>query len=466
MNLKQNPLQKWTTGGLLMSMLILGCNADGFIFGPSRPASPPQEPMTAQPVDTPAQPPAEPTRDDASTTIAQDPDAPTDSLHKRIQQYVGRFPSDDLARKATGRTVQSAAASPAMHQEPAQKPSATFDQQQATPLTIAQQEDAPTPTEAVAAPRVDDSTTQLTIPPRTTPQFGQTVQPSTPVKPDQHTVQITQIKPAPMPPATTAEKQTITAANLPTTKQIRTGKSAAVTTIPTGNLQQTIENLEQTIKNRPLEWDEQFRLRLLYLANGETDKATGPIEGVDPVQADLLAAIFRTAATAQQAMHQPGGADATASNMQALGAIDELRRLIGQQSGVVIPRMALVTRVTSFGDYEEIAPLRFQAGQPIEAFVYTEVANFHTEPTDDGKVRTALSAKVEVFNADGKSVWHRTEPRIEDRTRSPRRDFFIPFPVKLPANIPPGNYVLKVTIEDTIGATADQQRLTFTVAHK
>ena len=43
------------------------------------------------------------------------------------------------------------------------------------------------------------------------------------------------------------------------------------------------------------------------------------------------------------------------------------------------------------------------------------------------------------------------------------RDFFAPLEMKLPATLPPGEYVLKAGVEDKLGATTDQQRLTFTI---
>jgi hypothetical protein len=150
-------------------------------------------------------------------------------------------------------------------------------------------------------------------------------------------------------------------------------------------------------------------------------------------------------------------------NGDALAAADELRRLLSQQSPVMIPKVALVTRVASFGSYEAISPASFPAGAPVSAFLYTEVTNFRSEPAADGKLRTLLSEAVEVFDADGKVIWQRSEPAIEDRTLSPRRDFFIPFPIHLPADTPAGEYTLKVTIEDKLGATTDQRRLTFTI---
>jgi hypothetical protein len=212
------------------------------------------------------------------------------------------------------------------------------------------------------------------------------------------------------------------------------------------------------MQQRPPHPEDTLRLRLLYLAAGQDEQAVAPIKDMDPVQAELLAAIVKAISSSRQAMLQP-----LDSNPAALTAAEELRRLIGQQAGVVIARLALVTKVTSYGDYEAISPARFKAGNEIHAYVYTEVGNFRSEPVDGDRLHTLLAEKVQVFDAAGKIVWERSENKIEDRVRSPRRDFFIPFPIHLPANLAPGDYVLKVTIEDRIGSTTDQQRLSFSI---
>jgi hypothetical protein len=194
------------------------------------------------------------------------------------------------------------------------------------------------------------------------------------------------------------------------------------------------------------------------VAAGMNDKLTEPVKGMDPIQSELLEAIIRTVASSRQAMLQPHDAGPT-----ALTAADELRRLLGQQSGVTIPRIALVTKVFSYGDYEIISPPRFKAGTDIHAYVYTEVSNFRCEPVEGDRLRALLGQRVQVFDNAGQVVWERHESNIEDRVRTPRRDFFIPFPMRLPATLPAGDYVLKVTIEDHVGGTTDQQRLSFSI---
>lgn len=224
------------------------------------------------------------------------------------------------------------------------------------------------------------------------------------------------------------------------------------------DLEAVITQMEQTLEQRPPHPEDELRLRLLYLAAGMDHKLTEPVKGMDPIQSELLQAIVQTVTSSRQAMLEP-----LDSGYNAISAADELRRLLGQQTGVSIPRMALVTKVSSYGDYELISPPVFKAGNEIHAYLYTEVANFRCEPVDGDRLRTLLGERVQVFNAAGTVVWERHEKNIEDKVRTPRRDFFIPFPLRLPATLPAGDYVLKVTIEDHIGGTTDQQRLSFTI---
>ena len=200
---------------------------------------------------------------------------------------------------------------------------------------------------------------------------------------------------------------------------------------------------------------DQLKLRLIYLALGQDEKATAPLEAADPVRAELLSTLCKTIATSKQLIQDPNEAPG-----QALLAAEELKRLLSEQSTVVIPKIALVTRVKSFGDYDAVVPPRYPKGAPV-MYLYTEIANFRTEPTPDGRLKALLSETVEVFDATGKLVWQRTEQDIEDRVLSPRRDFYIPFPIELPANLMPGPYILKARVTDELGKTTDEQRLTF-----
>jgi hypothetical protein len=229
----------------------------------------------------------------------------------------------------------------------------------------------------------------------------------------------------------------------------------------TADLNALLQQLEAAVVANPQQLDDQFRLRLMYALTGQDDKSVGPIVGADPIQADLVTAVFKALSAARRSLREPA-----AGGSAALVAVDELRRLVAQQSPVIIPKVVLVTRVNSFGDYDAVQPPRFTAGQPIHVFIYAEVANFRSEPTPDSRLHTLLAERVEIFDGTGKVIWQRAESNIEDRVLTPRHDFFTTLDLQLPADLPAGDYVLKVTVEDKLGATTDQQRLTFTIAPK
>jgi hypothetical protein len=225
-------------------------------------------------------------------------------------------------------------------------------------------------------------------------------------------------------------------------------------------LAELIVRLEREHKDNPLQMDEAVRLALLYLATGQDAKAGALSSGLDPLRGDLASALIQVVVASREPLQKFGSPAPS-----ALAAADHLRLILSQRSPVMIPKVALVTGVQSFGAYQAVNPPRFPAGQPVHVFLYTEVANFRAEPLSDGRLQTVLSEKVEIFDRDGKVIWEQNHATIRDVVSTPRRDFFIPLEIKLPAGTPAGEYVLKVTIEDKIGATTDQRRVTFTIGN-
>jgi hypothetical protein len=148
---------------------------------------------------------------------------------------------------------------------------------------------------------------------------------------------------------------------------------------------------------------------------------------------------------------------------EALAAVEDLHRLLSETLAGDHSAHRLGHRGQQLRRLPPRVARPFAPGTPIHVYCYTEVANFRSEPTSDGRIRTSLAARLEVFDATGASVWQQSVGQIEDRTLTPRRDFFVPLEMRLPPNLPEGDYALKVTIEDKLGATTDQQRLTFAV---
>ena len=375
-------------------------------------------------------------------------------LNETVQDFVARFPPPDPDHNGQHPSATNGKrGTPATQPDVARAnpprtsagPTTAPANARAQPTGPGTHADLPEPAGS-AVPVKAAANASVSIEAAASPQPPAAPQPIGP-SPGQPTVEIIDIRPAaepqPQPDAPTAS------ANQP----VRKGPQPE-----SGDISRLIAQLEEAVGQHPQQMDDQFKLRLLYLATGQTDRAVAPFNNVDPVQAELLSALFKTMAGAHDALREPAK-----GSRSALAAAADLQRLLAEQSPVMISKMALVTAVSSFGDYRPIDPPLFPAGQPVHVFCYCEVGNFHSEPTRDGRLRTLLAATLEVFDHTGKIVWQQNIAQIEDLVHTPRRDFFLPLEIKLPATLPPGEYVLKVGIEDKLAATTDQQRLTFTI---
>jgi hypothetical protein len=429
--------------------IAFGCNNGQYgLFGPSsRPADRNtaatgivSEPISVAP---PTSAPAEVNKKEATSS---DPKAA--SVGQRIEQYLNGLQAKDAngGNKAESPSDASPQTRPAsnVQQKPSTKPApaksidSTILPPRRPTLAAATQPAAAGNSSVMASPKPP-----ALRPPTPTGAVSEAA-------PRGPRVSLVDVRPAVRPgqPVTTAPSAA---------SPNRPAVAAALGPLPS-DMAAMIRQLEETVSKNPELLDDQLKLRLLYLVTGQDEKAIAPIQLGDPVQAEFITALLKTLRNSKNMIVDPASKDPS-----ALAAVDELRRLLGQQLPVSIPRIALVTRINSFGDYQAINPPKFTAGRGIHVFLYTEVYNFRSQPTDDGKLHTVLSEKVEIFDSSGKIIWDRSEPSIVDRVVTPRRDFFIPFPINLPGELPAGDYILKVTVEDKLGATADQQKLTFTV---
>lgn len=449
----------------LAGLLTAGCST----FSMSPKQAVPPEPISA-PQDEP--PPSEkrssPARYAESEPRAGGEDSAVARLSEKIQGYAARFPTTDLDRASAESLEDEPPAAPATR--PARtasagrsRPKTKTSEASSGPVAIpdpvtveqAQPAQAPIASHGGGETTETEAGSDVLVPNRpahtdvaASPQPHRIAAPAPKALSSALRVEIMDIRPAGPPSPVSDGGQP--GANRPTPAPDSGGKGIDVSAL--------ITRLEGLVRQNPQQLDDQLRLRMLYLATGQTEKATAPVKDVDPMQGEIMTALFKAVAATQEALKDPTGGAAS-----ALAASGELNRLVGEQSPVVIPKVALVTKVDDFGNYQAVSPPAFPAGRPVHVYLYTEVANFRSQPAGDGRLRTLLGAKLEVFDALGKAVWQRGFPQIEDRVYSPRRDFFVPLEIKLPPDTPPGEYVVKVTIEDKLGATADQQRLSFTI---
>jgi hypothetical protein len=227
---------------------------------------------------------------------------------------------------------------------------------------------------------------------------------------------------------------------------------------PANDVASEIAALEQAVAERPNDLHAIFRLRMLYFAEGFDDKATAPTPGLDPEAGALLTTMASTLASVRDAVADPFN-----RSSEAIAQAEQLIRQLRRQAPVRIDNALLVNRVSSFGDYDEVAEAAFPSGAAARTILYTEVSNFRSEPTDDGTYRTLLGERVEVYDANGEVVLSQAHDKIPDECRRVRSDFFLALELAVPATLPPGDYTIKVTIEDKLSATADQAHVPFTM---
>jgi len=221
-------------------------------------------------------------------------------------------------------------------------------------------------------------------------------------------------------------------------------------------LNRTVHRIESAAEAQPSNVRSQWQLSLLKLASGETPSVGASADGGAATDSALLDSAVRATAATGTLLTDP-----MATHDEALDAVDELRDALRNEAELRIPVVALCSRVDAFGVYEELPDGAMSPNRVNRAIVYGEVRNFASESKDRG-YRTLLSSRLELFTADGRSVWRDQQDRIEDFCRRRREDFFIAQMVTLPV-LSPGEYVLKMTITDLLASKTNQATKAITV---
>jgi hypothetical protein len=112
-----------------------------------------------------------------------------------------------------------------------------------------------------------------------------------------------------------------------------------------------------------------------------------------------------------------------------------------------LPRVALATRVDSFGNYTPV-DAKFPQGIERTVILYCEVANFTSRRADDGWYETKLSQQDTLLTADGLLLWRPTAEDVDDRSMNQRHDFYLVKKITLPSTLAAGKYTLRLSVTD------------------
>ncbi|MBN2562262.1 MAG: hypothetical protein JXQ75_15160 [Phycisphaerae bacterium] len=229
-----------------------------------------------------------------------------------------------------------------------------------------------------------------------------------------------------------------------------TRPSANVTTpagAQTDTFQQRLDEFKARVEEEPDDIEDQYRLRMMYLLDGEEDKALAPVDGGNAEIQEMIQAHFQALIAAQSS---PGRDPAENANHQ-LERIEELRSVVRARADLMVPKVVLCTAIEGFGRYTPIEPAEFQGGQKNRVLLYIEVDNFRCETTPSGMYRTLLSVRQSLLTKSGEELWSTHDDNIEDIARQRRRDFYLTVgPLMIPKTLGAGEYVLKVEVEDVL----------------
>ncbi len=216
------------------------------------------------------------------------------------------------------------------------------------------------------------------------------------------------------------------------------------------------EFLEQSLPAEESSFREQLDRRMLWVMAGDYERARAPLSLVTAEQQEL-ATRFVEAWIAVRDWH---AGDPSRAAGAAARELDELRQALQRLSDLSVPTVKICSAVRSFGQYDELEPARFPAASPAEFVLYCEVRDYVSELRDE-QYTSAFELTTTILNRAGDTVLEIKDTNIVDRCRNRRHDCFIPRLVRLPATLPPGQYVAKVTLVDKLGQKVAESRATF-----
>jgi hypothetical protein len=121
------------------------------------------------------------------------------------------------------------------------------------------------------------------------------------------------------------------------------------------------------------------------------------------------------------------------------------------------------SRVRGWGSVERFASSRFQPGQ--ELIVYFELEDLTGDESPDGHT-TRVDTSLQLIGDDGQRLheW-RFEP-LEETCRTPRRDYFARYVVRIPENLPAGACRLDLAVTDAVAHATAHASLPLEIADR
>jgi len=214
---------------------------------------------------------------------------------------------------------------------------------------------------------------------------------------------------------------------------------------------------DDSTQDENIRLNQELTLRLLYLANRQLNSAMRPIDGLEVNEKDY----FRHQL---QALYEAGNPDAMPVKSRRWSLVMNSQRQatnhLAAASSLEVRSLAFCTDVQGFGVLTKFPHYQFKPDQ--EILLYCELENVLAQQVKAG-FETELQGTYEIIDPSGRRVAEQLLPMEKEICQNHRRDYFIIYHIFMPMQIAPGNYQMRVMIEDMKASKFGQANLDFQI---
>lgn len=210
--------------------------------------------------------------------------------------------------------------------------------------------------------------------------------------------------------------------------------------------------------DRAVEWrQKQTDLRLLYLIAGKSAESVRVIESLPEEEQEFWQSLMMSMNSYRE---HPEDVDRTEQLTESLRHLRTASKKLQPLSRLTVQRTMLCDRIDGFGNVVAFPTSVFEPGQRV--LVYTELQNFQSELTEDGKYRSEFAARIEFMREGDDEVLGKIQVlQIEDLCDVERTDYFQSFELTLPAL--EGKYRMRILLRDYLSQQVAESSLEFSV---
>lgn len=229
-----------------------------------------------------------------------------------------------------------------------------------------------------------------------------------------------------------------------------------------GIISEAVERLESDLESKSatddsLRRSQEITLRMLYVAQRRLDDALRPIDRMDAHEQEYVR-------HQMQALYEASNPDANPARPRHWSTVmvsqREATAHLAAVSNLEVRSVAFCTQVDGYGTFKKFTKNQFQAGQDI--LLYCEIDNVAAEKVKGG-FETQLQGSYEIRDPQGRLITDQDLPMEPEVCMNHRRDYFIVYRIFMPSQMQPGNYELRLTIEDKKGGKYGHSTASFEV---